>query len=99
MNQTEYWDKELKPFLQELHEKFDTTDKLSQWHLGQALFYVEHDLADGRDPRLRVWDCQTVFSRKSFQDIAEFADFKEDIATAGVMMSKFMYMENAFKDE
>ena len=96
MNKTEYWDKKLKPFIQELHKKFDTTDKLSQWHLGQALFYVEHDLADGRDPGFRVMGCQSVFSAKTFQDIKEFADFKEDIAKAGEMMGKFMNMRSPF---
>ena len=89
MNRTKYWDKEVKPFLTELHKKFDTTDKLSQYYLGEAMFYVEHDLADGRDPRFRVMQVETVFNSKTFQDIAEFVDFKDDIIKAGKMLNKF----------
>lgn len=94
MGQNKYWDSELKPFLVKLHEKFETVDKLSQHHLGSMIYYVEHDLADGRDPRFRTMQCQGVFNTKSFQDIEEFVDIKDDIIKAGQMINKFVSMES-----
>lgn len=90
MNRTKYWDEELKPFLTELHKKFDAVDKLSRYYLGASMYYIEHELADGSDPRFRAIQIEGVFNEKSFQDIKEFADFKDDIAKAGKMLSKFI---------
>jgi len=88
-----FWDGTLKPKLSELLKKFDETDKLSHYYLGQAMFYVEHDLADGRDPRFRLMQCGGVFNEESFRNIAEFADFKDLIKEAGEMIDTIIGLE------
>ena len=90
MNQNRYWDETLKPHLSKLLKEFDTTDKLSHHYLGQGMFYVEHDLADGRDPRFRLSQCQGVFKAETFRDIEEFKEFRDMIVTASEMIHTFM---------
>ena len=92
MTRTEFWDNEVKPHMKELHKKIETRDKLSQYYLGQMVFYVEHDLADGRDPRHRILQCMGVFRTPSYQNIKELVDIKEDIIKAGELLSKFFNM-------
>lgn len=87
-----FWDEILKLKLSELLKKFDETDKLSHYYLGQAMFYVEHDLADGRDPRFRLLQCRGVFNEEGFQSISKFAGFKDEIKEAGEMIDTFLEM-------
>lgn len=90
---SEHWDKVLKPKLNELLEKFDKVDKLSQYYLSQAMWYVEHDLADGRDPRHRLLQCWDVFKEESFRDIKEFTEFKDLIKESADMIGTYLNME------
>ncbi len=51
---TNFWDETVKPAAKEVYDKCKA-DHLVTYYVGEMLFYVEHDLADGRDPHLRLY--------------------------------------------
>ena len=89
----EFWEGTLKPRMKELHKKFHTADPLSAHYLGQAMFYVDHDLANGRDPIHKLQHCWGVFKGESFRE-KEFARFRDLIAEASDLIEQFMEIKS-----
>ena len=56
MSFTDFWDKIVKPKAEEVF-KTCKTDALVPRYVSQMAFYIEHDLADDRDPHLRLYPC------------------------------------------
>jgi hypothetical protein len=53
---TELWDKEVKSLAQDVLLTCKS-DPCATHYVGSLIFYVEHDLVDGRDPRIRLQPC------------------------------------------
>jgi hypothetical protein len=52
----ELWDKEVKSLAQDVLLTCKS-DPCATHYVGSLIFYVEHDLADGRDPRITLQPC------------------------------------------
>jgi hypothetical protein len=42
------------------------TDPAATYYIGQMIFYVEHDLADDRDPTLRLEPCTSTLNDEGY---------------------------------
>ncbi len=70
MTVTEFWDQTLKPKMMEVCKREDL-DAASVHYISQAIFYVEHDLADGKGDdmtKFRLMNVNIVLHRQSFYD-------------------------------
>lgn len=93
-NRTTFWDRDLRPKLQEIHASMVSLDEVSAIHIRRALFYVEHDIADGRDPRFRLLQIDGVFHDEKYMEL--FNDHPEvvkQIREAGSLIRDFLKME------
>lgn len=59
-------------------------DWLAPWHISQMIFYVEHDLADGRNPGLRMFQVKGCLNSESYyndvfkgQDCEEMRNYRD----------------------
>lgn len=70
MNKTEYWDTKVKPLAEEVMNKSTVDKGAVKFFVGQMIFAVEHDLADGRFPGLMSLNClvrvKGVFTSDSY---------------------------------
>ena len=93
--QSKFWDETLKPKLQEVHKAFEGIDGVSQHYIGSAMFYVEHDLADDRDPRFRILQVQGTFSDQGFLALwKEHPELQKKIQDVCPLIKEFMGIEN-----
>lgn len=65
VNLGKMFDSELKPKMKACIDHPDV-DEISKYHIGSAMFYIEHDLCDGRNPALRVSPVAGVLNDESF---------------------------------
>jgi hypothetical protein len=77
-NFTEFWDGTVKKAAEEVVEKCPT-DKLVAYFVSQMIFYVEHDLADGRAPQLRLYPCVGTLNDESYYSHIHANTPKEEV--------------------
>lgn len=53
---SEFWDNKVKSAAKDVCETCKTDGCLG-FFVSEMVFYIEHDLADGRDPHLRLYPC------------------------------------------
>jgi hypothetical protein len=77
---TNFWDETVKPVVKDVVETCKT-DLLATHHIGQMYFYIEHDLADDRDPHLRLYPCVgTLTDEGYYKKVHENLSTPEEIA-------------------
>ena len=60
-----FWDKTVKPAAKDICETCKA-DPLAGFYVSQMMFYVEHDLADDRDPHFRIFTCLRAFNDEGY---------------------------------
>ena len=63
-----YWDNEIKPFAEKICKMENLKDGLAQYYIDEMIFYVEHDLGDGRNPGFRMLQVDEVFNDESYYE-------------------------------
>lgn len=78
MKFSEMWDKEVKPLAQDVVLTCKT-DPYVSYYVSQMIFYIEHDLADSRDPRIRLEPCMGTLN-----DVGYYNDVYHDSSVTEV---------------
>jgi hypothetical protein len=66
-NFEKYWDRELKPFAAKCAKEGEKgKDPLAAYFIEEMIFYVEHDLADGRNPAFRMLQVKDVLNEEGY---------------------------------
>jgi len=90
-----FWDEKLKPKLAEVLKREDL-DGASKFYLSQAAWYVEHDLADGRSPKIRLLQAQGTLNDQSFYDnvIKDNIELEEALREVATLIGELMGLED-----
>jgi hypothetical protein len=65
MDFTEFWDNTVKAVAKDVCETCKI-DGLVGFYVSQMVFYVEHDLADDRDPHFRLYPCIGTLNNEDY---------------------------------
>ncbi len=55
-----------KEAIQKQMETYGKKDWLAPWYISQMMFYVEHDLADGRNPGIRMLQVRNCLNSEDY---------------------------------
>jgi len=75
---SKFWDNVVKPFATKVLKECKT-DPIGTHYIGQMMFYVEHDLADGRPCKFRLYPCVGTLNADSYYQNVHKDTPKEEV--------------------